>query len=164
MKIGIRMGILFIIYILMAACEDQLIRDESISGPSLASEMLEAVNHLRSEGCYCGSKWMGPVASLSWNDKLERAATRHVIDMERNDFFSHTGSDGSSSAQRVNDSGYRWRAVGENIAWGYSSVQKVVVGWKNSPGHCRNIMDPGYTEMGAAHYQSYWAQTLASPR
>ena len=35
------------------------------------------------------------------------------------------------------EAGYAWRAVAENIAWGYSDVTAVVQGWKDSPATVR---------------------------
>ena len=47
----------------------------------------------------------------------------------------------------------------------------VVQGWLNSPGHCANMMSPGFTEMGVAFVVDrkseagiYWTQVLATPQ
>jgi uncharacterized protein YkwD len=87
-------------------------------------------------------------------------------------FFSHTGSNGSTLAQRVNATGYAWSSLGENIAAGQTSVNSVVDGWIASPGHCANIMNPAFVEMGLAcvpgtssnPYPTYWTMDLAQPR
>ena len=54
---------------------------------------------------------------------------------------------------------------------GHTSVSAVVEGWLDSPGHCRNIMNDAFTEMGMAkaedsesRYSTYWTQTLGNPR
>ena len=67
--------------------------------------------------------------------------------------------------------GYRERLVGENIAYGPKSVEEVVQGWLDSTGHCENIMDPRFAEMGigyaagkASRRGLYWVQLLAAPR
>jgi uncharacterized protein YkwD len=46
----------------------------------------------------------------------------------------------------------------------------VVQGWLSSPGHCENIMDPRFAEMGIAYAPGhaskrglYWVQLLADP-
>lgn len=129
-----------------------------------AEEMLLAVNQLRVHGCYCGENYMPPVKPLKWNAALEKAAMRHAKDMSDNRRFEHTGSDGSTVANRVSDTGYNWSAVGENIAYGYKSIEKVISGWQKSEGHCRNIMKATYVEMGVARIGNYWAQTFAKPR
>ncbi|MDX1940768.1 MAG: CAP domain-containing protein [Saprospiraceae bacterium] len=127
-------------------------------------DFLKSVNALRVQGCKCGSSSMPPVAPITWNDQLAEAAQRHANDMAKNDHFDHTGTDGSSSAQRISDAGYKWRSVGENIAWGYQDIKAVVAGWVKSKGHCQNMMSADYTEMGAAQNGTYWVQTFGKPR
>ena len=63
---------------------------------------------------------------LCYNGKLIAAAIGHTLDMVNNDFFSHTGSDGSSLGSRVTDEKYEWNSVGENIASGQRNVQSVM--------------------------------------
>ncbi len=60
--------------------------------------------------------------------------------MKTNNYFSHTGLNGSTAGQRITAAGYTWSAYGENIANGYSSEQAVINGWLGSEGHCKNIM------------------------
>jgi uncharacterized protein YkwD len=79
------------------------------------------------------------------------AAYLHSEDMALNNFFSHTGSDGSSAGQRISLQGYPWSTYGENIAVGYPTVSSVIQGWLGSEGHCRNLMDPDFTEIGAGY-------------
>jgi uncharacterized protein YkwD len=54
-------------------------------------------------------------------------------------------------------------------------VDDVVQGWLDSPGHCENIMDSRFAEMGigaalgrsptgASRQGLYWVQLLAAPR
>ena len=125
---------------------------------------LDAVNAYRTAGCKCGNKNMPPVAPLKWNSLLEEAATRHTNDMASNEHFAHKGTDNSSIGQRIADTGYLWRAIGENIAFGYPNIQAVVDAWIESEGHCKNIMNENFTEMGAAEKNSYWTQDLARPQ
>jgi uncharacterized protein YkwD len=127
-------------------------------------EMLLAVNNLRVKGCKCGETYMKPVKPLKWSTQLAEAAQRHAEDMAGKRHFSHTGSDGSTVAQRVTDAGYQWSFVGENIAYGYRSIEQVVAGWQKSAGHCRNLMKASYVEMGVARRGTYWAQAFAKPR
>lgn len=125
--------------------------------------LLQLVNDARAKGCNCGSTYMQPVAPVTWNDKLEQAALIHSQDMNKNGYFSHTGSDGSSPASRVTSVGYQWSAIGENIAMGYPSEQAVMDAWLASEGHCKNIMNGVYTEMGTALDGKYWSQEFAKP-
>lgn len=121
-------------------------------------EMLDQVNRIRAEGCRCGRKSMPPAKPLSWNSRLEKAAQGHADDMALHHFFEHRGHRGTNPGDRLEKAGYDWSAYAENIAWGTESVRETVLGWKTSPGHCRNIMSDAYTEMGAARQGDYWVQ------
>jgi hypothetical protein len=115
----------------------------------IRDQLLAAVNEARSASRLCGSASHGPSPPVAWSDALATAAYLHSSDMARHGFFSHTGSDGSSAGQRISRQGYSWSTCGENIAVGYRRFSAVVQGWLGSEGHCRNIMDPDFTEIGA---------------
>ena len=124
--------------------------------------MLQLVNEARKKGCQCGDTYYYPVAPLKWNTQLEAAAYSHTADMYKKNYFSHTGTDGSRSGDRIAREGYKWRAVGENIGTGYKTEKAVVEGWLQSPAHCKNIMNKLYKEMGAARVGTLWTQAFAS--
>jgi uncharacterized protein YkwD len=134
--------------------------------------MLEAVNAFRTQPRTCGDRGTFPaVQPLTWNCSLKTAALDHSADMAGNNFFSHTGSDGSSAGTRMTRAGYRWQAWGENIAAGASSVSRVMQMWIDSPGHCANLMSGSFTNLGAASYYNasstygiYWTQVFGRPR
>jgi len=125
---------------------------------------LSLVNDLRNTGCRCGSRYMPPVPALQLNDILVEGADVHALDMQRNTHFAHRGTDGSRVGERMSRLGYQWRAVGENIAAGYGSVTSVFAGWRDSAGHCENMMSRNFTQLGVARRGNYWVNTLARPR
>lgn len=129
-------------------------------------EMLQLVNEARSETRRCGGQKHEATHPLGWNEKLARTAQAHANDMAEHDFFDHTGSDGSTIVLRVERQDYVWGAVGENVAMGPRTVAGVVEGWLESPGHCSNIMNPDFREMGAAisDEDQYWVQVFGAPR
>jgi uncharacterized protein YkwD len=131
-------------------------------------EMLSRVNNARARSRSCGSITYPATAPLAWHCDLEQAAQAHSSDMAGNDFFSHTGSGGSSAGQRITATGYQIQTWGENIAAGYSTAEAAMTGWLASSGHCANIMKAGFTELGAASasnqsstYGIYWTQVFA---
>ncbi|ACM21562.1 SCP-like domain protein [Geotalea daltonii FRC-32] len=121
----------------------------SSTGSAMQAAMVAAINKARLSGMTCGTTYYGPTTAITWNDQIGSAASRHSNDMAARDFFSHTGSDGSSAGDRLTQAGYIWSTYGENIAVGYSTPAAVVQAWLNSEGHCRNIMNPAYLEIGA---------------
>ena len=124
--------------------------------------LLDLTNDLRVAGCTCGNVVMPPVEPLAWNERVDTAAARHAADMHRNDDLNHTGSNGSDTGDRLRAAGYDWRAYAENIAYNYPDVEAVFQGWRNSPGHCSNLMNADVREMGFARSGDYWAQVFAA--
>ncbi|THC44296.1 CAP domain-containing protein [Massilia sp. Mn16-1_5] len=135
-------------------------------------EILDAVNAARAVPRNCGERAFGAAPAVAWNDALAAAALAHSRDMAARRHFGHQGSDGSMVASRATRSGYSWRLVGENIAAGQTSAAEAVAGWIESPGHCANLMNPLFTEMGAGYDISraklpgfvYWTQVFGTRR
>jgi uncharacterized protein YkwD len=104
------------------------------------------------------------------NATLEHAAAQYARDLASFGYLDHTGRDGSSPAQRITRSGYRWREVGENLARGIMTPEDAVAGWLHSPEHCANLMDPAFRQMGVAYAVNprndagvYWALEFGTP-
>ncbi len=105
--------------------------------------------------------------ALTVNAQLAHAAQRHTNDMAQNSFVSHTGSDGSSSWERIHDAGYVYTGAAENIAAGQRTPQEVVKAWYNSAGHRANMINCSYQEIGIgytynadARYGYYWTEVF----
>jgi uncharacterized protein YkwD len=101
---------------------------------------------------------------LALDPRLEAAARVHAADMASRDRLSHRGADRSSPFRRLEDQGYRFRAAAENIACGDFTLERLMRGWKTSPGHRRNILGP-YDQIGAAGAvapsgRTYWCVTF----
>ncbi|BFN33010.1 hypothetical protein VHTUMSATKI_32050 [Vibrio harveyi] len=85
--------------------------------------------------------------------------------------MSHTGSNGSTLSSRVNATGYAWSRLGENVARGQRSIDAVMNSWLSSEGHCLNIMNADFDQMGSSmvenqstNYRYYWTQVFAKQR
>lgn len=139
------------------------VAQQTTSTSEFKREFLENINHVRQKGCNCGNVRMAPAPPLVWNDQLESAAIDHAADMWKKSYFSHNSQDGRTSDQRMVAAGYGYNgfksfAVGENIAQGQMSIAEVMAGWFKSPGHCKNLMNPEFKEVGIAKYNDYWVQ------
>jgi uncharacterized protein YkwD len=117
---------------------------------SMSRLVLTLTNQARAHARTCGSQRFPAAPPLSLALALTRAARVHSRDMIAQDFFGHTGSDGSTPGERATRAGYRWSMVGENIASGARSARDAVAGWLASPEHCANIMTAGFRQMGVA--------------
>lgn len=120
--------------------------------------LLKLVNDKRIAGCNCGTTVMPPVAVLNWNNLLAAAALAHSKDMNANNYFDHNSQNGKNPGDRITAAGYKWTTYGENIAAGQPTEQVVFDAWINSEGHCKNIMNANFKEMGAAKDGRYWTQ------
>ena len=112
------------------------------------------------------------------NPMLDQAAQDYAKAMALNDFYSHQDPrTGTSSADRVEEAGYAWMQVAENIAAGQKTPEQVVEAWMNSPKHRANILNPDLKEIGVGYYYdpsdtfpnantpygTYWVQDFGTP-
>jgi uncharacterized protein YkwD len=103
--------------------------------------------------------------------QLTTAARSHSVDMACNDYFSHTGLDGSTPLDRVLREGYYAFSVGENLYGGQlSTPDSVVTWWMNSGPHRANILNINFTSIGVGYastttstYQKYWTAVFSQP-
>jgi uncharacterized protein YkwD len=137
------------------------------SSADVRARVLALVNDARSQPRRCGREWFPEAAPLAPSDLLTRAARNHAVDMVRAGYFDHTARDGSQPKDRIARLGYRSLLTGENIALGPESAEEVVRGWLASPGHCANIMEQRFQEIGIAYAiddrrrRIYWVQVFA---
>jgi len=138
--------------LILPACVHGLGRNVPDPGVAdIRDEFLAAVNQARAVHRKCGNTRYGPAPPVSWSGNLAMAAYLHSRDMVLKNIVSHTGSDGSSAGQRISRQWYPWRAYGENSAVGDPTVASVIRGWLGSERHCRNLMDPSFTEIGSGY-------------
>jgi len=142
----------------------------SASTEDIRVRVLDLINTARAEARSCGTEFFAATSPLAWNTQLLAAARTHSEDMAQHNFFSHTGSDGSNVGDRATAAGFTWQRIGENIAAGQTSAESAVNGWIDSPGHCRNLMNPNFTEVSVAcvensdsDYNRYWTNVLGTP-
>jgi uncharacterized protein YkwD len=126
-------------------------------------EMLASVNAARKKA---------GLRSLRPDALLDKAAQRHAEDMLARGYFAHKSPSGTTVRERAIAAGYGWRSIGENIAFGQTSVDEVMETWLNSPGHRKNILTPDFAELGVGiamglgpdgRYQVYWVQNFGAP-
>ena len=157
------LGILLIVCHLSVFCQNSNLMKANEESAINRERIVQLVNDYRKKGCDCGSEgYFDPATPVRWNDTLALAAKEHSKDMYTNNFFSHTGSDLSSMGVRIRRQGYSWTICGENIGKGYKTEEQVITGWMNSPGHCSNIMNPKFKEIGVAKMGDYWTLVLGA--
>jgi uncharacterized protein YkwD len=142
------------------------------SDKAFADRVLESINAVRAVARKCGTVDYPAVGAVKWNTQAEQASLAHAQWLQQNNAFSHSGANGSTVGDRLTATGYVWQTVGENIAAGYPDLASVMAGWVGSPGHCVNLMNSQFTDLGvslvpgasANTYKTYWGMVLARPR
>lgn len=112
---------------------------------TFTAQVLALVNQRRA------AAGLGPVAVES---RLEESARDYAKVLADNNWFSHTGPDGSTLVSRVTATGFPFDVqIGEVLAWGTDHWQpaEIVQAWMDSPGHKEQLLGP-YTRAGAGCY------------
>jgi uncharacterized protein YkwD len=107
--------------------------------------------------------------ALSEDGRLDRSAQGWTATMVSSGQFTH----GVNFAARISATGFVWSFAGENIATGFPTPARVIAGWMGSEGHCRNLLDPGFSDIGIgmvphptggyASEPATWTQDFALP-
>ena len=116
--------------------------------PKVEAAIIELTNAFRQEQ---------GLANVRANASLRKAAESFAQYLARTNAFSHT-ADGRQPADRAKAAGYDYCMVAENLASNLDSrgfetrqlARDAVEGWKNSPGHRKNLMQPNVTEIAVA--------------
>jgi uncharacterized protein YkwD len=120
--------------------------------PRIAEAIVERTNRFRSNK---------DRQAVKVDERLAETAQYFAEYMARTNRYGHT-ADGQRPSQRAKQHEYDYCLVSENIAYQYSSagfepeqlIDRFVKGWKQSPGHRKNMLDPDVTETGVAVAQS----------
>jgi uncharacterized protein YkwD len=107
------------------------------------------------------------LAPLTVNPLLQQMAHGHAVNMGTQDKYGDTGTnghilDGHDVVWRAAAVGYRWGALGENVAWSSTfsaPAQELMNEWWNSPEHQANILNPNFTEIGVGVAQGASGRT-----
>lgn len=80
--------------------------------------------------------------------------------------YSHTREDGTQVEALIEEEGYNYSYVGENISGGHASPEAAVNSWMNSSGHRSNILNKNYGQIGVGFYcapngNQCWVQVFA---
>jgi uncharacterized protein YkwD len=169
-RICFKISVLISTVALLSGCISGLqTSSQDMSTSSMVKSILEPVNEARSQGRMCGNIYYQSAGPVSWDENLAEASLTHSLDMARNGFLSHRGSDGSDPEARLLRAGYLLTSYGENVGQGYRTADEAVRAWLRSERHCRNIMNQAFKEVGAAYAMNnnlrrYWTLVLARPK
>ena len=150
-----------------AHCVD--VADWDPAWAQLEQDILVLVNQVRAQGANCGTKGaFGPAGPLTMHPALRCAARKHSADIAARNFFDHVNPDGEVFTDRMAAAGYgSFSTAGENIAAGSPDAQGTMSQWMGSDGHCANIMNLAYKDIGVGYstggqYGHLWTQVFGA--
>ena len=119
--------------------------------------MLDALNLYRQEN---------GLEPLRYSKTLETTIDAHVYDLWARDFFDHVNPDGLRPSDRAVEGGFCHRYVGENIAAGQKTLDRVMQAWIDSEPHRLNLLEERYIYVGVGVFTDpdgriYWGQLFA---
>ena len=142
-----------------------------LAGPAQAAESAVSADLLAAINSFRANEGLQP---LSRNPELDAASQGHSDYMVRANFVGHIGPDGRDLPLRIEDTGYSYRVLAENIAAGPNDPDAALAAWLDSPPHAHNLrlaevkdIGLGYSsgeivlEEGVA--RDVWTVILAAP-
>lgn len=129
-----------IITFILVACFLSLLKPIS----SLAysnSEIITAVNNTRQQNS---------LSTLTGNKQLDKAAAAKLADIQKYQYWDHNNPTTQATwVSFIRQAGFNG-AAGENLAKGFSSADKIIIAWLNSPTHKANLLSPNFNLVGSA--------------
>lgn len=116
------------------------------SGAPAGAPMQQAVNSFRAQN------GVHPVAE---NRRLVAAAQAYARELSVGGYLSHTSRNGTKVVDRIRAQGYDACFWAENLGAGQTSVNEIMQGWINSPGHRKNLLSRA-TEFGYGRHGDTW--------
>eukprot|EP00928_Gymnodinium_smaydae_P073846 TRINITY_DN5696_c0_g2_i1.p1 TRINITY_DN5696_c0_g2~~TRINITY_DN5696_c0_g2_i1.p1 ORF type:complete len:556 (-),score=66.25 TRINITY_DN5696_c0_g2_i1:409-2013(-) len=131
-------------------------------------EQFEMMKKLRKQGFKCpgGKRFKGvpdAESTFKFDCRLWRAAQLWSKTMGEGNFFSHNRGQSTPNLRAFEQKYYGM--VGENIGAGTPAPGGALEMWKNSDGHCTNMMNSMYTDFAVGYayvpgssFRHYWTQ------
>jgi uncharacterized protein YkwD len=105
------------------------------------AEVLRRINIERQKSKIARLEEMGALGPLA----DQRAREASVL-------FKHTRPDGTRCFTIFAENSFKYKAAGENLAFGFKTPEAFVAAWMNSEGHRRNILDPDFKYIGVGRF------------
>ncbi|WP_261133865.1 CAP domain-containing protein [Bacillus sp. Marseille-Q3570] len=103
------------------------------------------------------------VPALQWHEETSQVAFGHSKEMNEENYFSHESPNTGNLSNRLDRKDIKYIQAGENIAANYIDGIEAVVGWLNSEGHRKAMLNKDFTHLGVGVYQRYYTQNFIVP-
>jgi uncharacterized protein YkwD len=161
MKIKYSFNIILLFLLTNCNKDSPVSLENSVTSPEFTQQVIELTNLERVNQ---------DLSPLKFQVNLHNASEWMANDMADYNYMGHTDHMGGNIASRIPGFGYsNYSIIGENVAAGYTTPEKVIEGWMNSPGHRANILNSDFSEIGAGYnynksseYGHFWVQDFGS--
>ncbi|MGM7701041.1 CAP domain-containing protein [Pseudalkalibacillus sp. Hm43] len=102
-------------------------------------------------------------APLQWHENTAQVAYGHSKEMSEENYFAHESPISGSLSDRLENGDIRYLQAGENIAANYIDGIEAVIGWLNSEGHRKALLNKDFTHLGVGVYEKYYTQNFIVP-
>lgn len=96
--------------------------------------------------------------ALEIDPKLCASGRDHSKDMATLGFFAHESPVAGKKTPYIRANNFGTSASGENIYMGSTDPKGANKGWFYSPGHHRNMFNPGHRRIGLGQHNRHWTQ------
>ena len=101
------------------------------------------------------------LAPLTIDSKIKCASRTHALDIGKNKYCSHYGSDRSSFATRLRRCGFEISKAEEIVACNYFKPHEALTTWLGSTKQRNIILGKDFTKLGCGMFQNYWVCILS---
>lgn len=131
------------------------VKDRELVNAAYERQVLDLVNV---------SRYRYKLPPLEWNERAAEVARKHSLDMDANGYFDHvSATTGSDPFDRLKQANIKYKMAGENIAAGYTDAIEAHESWMNSPGHRKNVLEKGFSQLGVGVISDYYTETFLTP-
>lgn len=139
------------------------------SAGSIRDRTPRIINELRATQRSCSTEANTQnIVAVVWDDTLTNASAAHATDMSQTGVSSFIGSDGSTTALRIQSAGATPEFFAENILSGTQTSAETINAWLDIQTDCEHMLNSTYTRIGmtcsvsaSGNEGPYWSLILA---
>lgn len=117
--------------------------------------LLDLINEVRAAGGNCTidgmETEMAPASAWTLDPVLWGVARCHSLDMEKNTFYAHEGSDGRHLRDQATDTGFEGAIYAVDLGKDYTSPEETLAGWLSNGPSCQILFDPDDSLIGLGY-------------
>ncbi len=151
--------------LLLAGCASEVARPARPSFYQDLSQPGAQVDVIKAADMISGFRRNNGLGQVMVSQPLTEIAVRHAQAMAASDQVSS----GEGVIARLSKAGLRPTRAVENVSAGYYTLAEAFSGWRDSPPHKANMLDPAVTQLGLAtaarpgsKYRVFWCLILTS--